>query len=349
MKAAVWFGRDDVRVTDVPEPQASKGQVKIKVKVCGICGSDLHEYRSGPVIIPKKPHPLTGKEPPVTLGHEFAGDVVEVGEGVKNVNIGDRVTVNACLVCHECYWCKKGQFNLCAKLGSIGLCDNGGFADFVVVPDYTCYKLPDNVSYDAGSFVEPLAVAVHAVKRSRIKPGDIVAIVGAGPIGLLVLQSALASGAGKVFVVEPMPSRRELAKKLGATEVFNPTEGDAGKMIHALTDGLRADIVFECVGKPASLDTAIKVSGKGARIVIAGIFTQPVEFQFIRMQSHEKELIGSSAYPDEFPAAIAFLADGRVKVEPLITGKIKLNEIIDRGFKELIQNPEKNIKILVNP
>ncbi len=349
MKALVWHGKEDVRISDVPEPSAGKGEVKIKIQACGICGSDLHEYRSGPVIIPRKPHPLTGNEPPVIIGHEFAGDVVEVGEGVNKIAVGDRVSVNACLVCHECYWCKKGEYNLCAKLGSIGFAHDGGFAEFVSVPEYTCYKIPESVSYEVGSFVEPVAVAVHAVKRSRIKAGDTVAVVGAGPIGILVMQSAFASGAGRVFVVEPMPSRRELAKKLGATEVFDPTEGDAGKMIHPLTDGLRADIAFECVGKAASLETALKISGKGARIVIAGIFTNPVEFPFIRMQAHEKELIGSSAYPDEFPAAINFLADGRVKVDSLISSRIKLDEIIEKGFKELIENPAKHIKIIVSP
>ncbi|RMF93212.1 MAG: 2,3-butanediol dehydrogenase [Candidatus Schekmanbacteria bacterium] len=349
MKALVWHGKEDVRISDVPEPSAGKGEVKIRVQVCGICGSDLHEYRSGPVIIPRKPHPLTGKEPPVIIGHEFSGDVVEVGEGVSRIAVGDRVAVNACLVCNECYWCRKGAYNLCAKLGSIGFAHDGAFAEYVSVPEYTCFKIPESVSYEQGSFVEPVAVAVHAVKRSRIKPGETVAVVGAGPIGLLVMQSAFASGAGKVYVVEPMPSRRELAKKLGATEVFDPTQGDPGKMIHPLTDGLRADIVFECVGKPASLETALKMSGKGARIVIAGIFTQPVEFPFIRMQAHEKELIGSSAYPDEFPAAINFLADGRVKVDSLINSRITLDEIIEKGFKELIENPEKHIKIVVTP
>lgn len=349
MKAAVWYGQKDVRVVDVPEPKISHGTVKIKVAYCGICGSDLHEYLKGPVLIPSKPHPLTGKMPPLTLGHEFSGQVVEVGEGVTRFNKGERVTVDACLVCHECHWCKKAQYNLCAKLGSTGLCQDGAFAEYVVVPDYTCYKIPQEMSDEAGAFVEPLAVATHAVKRGKIVPGDIVAIVGGGPIGLLVMQVAKASGASKVFVVEPMESRRKLAYELGATKVYDPAQGDAGKMIHQDTDGLRADLVFECVGKAETVDTAIKLSGKGARIVIVGIFSAPVQFHFARMQAHEKELIGSSAYPNEFPAAISFLADGRVNIKPLITGKIKLGDIIEKGFNELISHPEKNMKILVSP
>ena len=349
MKAAVWYGQKDVRVIDVPEPKATPGLVKIKVTYCGICGSDLHEYLKGPIIIPSKPHPLTGKMPPVTLGHEFCGQVVETGEGVTNIKTGDRVTADACLVCHECFWCKKGQYNLCAKRGSTGLCQDGGFASYVVVPAYTCYKLPPEMSDEAGAFVEPLAVATHAVKRGRIIPGDIVAVVGSGPIGLLVMQVAKASGASKVFVVEPMESRKKLAAELGATKVYDPSQGDVGKMIHQDTDGLRADLVFECVGKPETVDFAIKLSGKGARIVIVGIFSAPAPFHFARMQAHEKELIGSSAYPNEFPAAISFLADGRVNIKPLITGKIKLNEIIEKGFNELLEHPERNIKILVSP
>lgn len=225
MKAAVWYGREDVRILDLPEPVVAQEQVKIRVRWCGICGSDVHEYRAGPMIIPKKPHPLTGKSTPIILGHEFSGDVIEIGEGVKRIAVGDRVTIHCLIYCGTCAYCRQGEYNMCLRLATVGLAWDGAFAESVVVPEYTVLKLPERVSYEMGTFSEPLAVAVRAVKRSRMRMGDTAAVIGTGPIGLLVLQAAKAAGASKVFAVEPIRSRRELAKQLGADEVFDPTRG----------------------------------------------------------------------------------------------------------------------------
>ena len=225
MKAAVWYGREDIRISDVPEPIVGKDQVKIKVRWCGICGSDVHEYREGPMLIPKNPHPLTGKSFPIILGHEFSGDVVEVGKSVKRIAVGDRVTINCLIYCGTCLYCRQGEYNMCLKLGTVGLAWDGAFAEFVVVPEYTVIKIPDEVTYEMGAFAEPLAVAVRGVKRSRLKVGDTAVVIGAGPIGLLVIQAARVLGASKVFAIEPIQRRRELAKQLGASEVFDPTRG----------------------------------------------------------------------------------------------------------------------------
>lgn len=350
MKAAVWYAKEDIRFEDYPDPQLAAGQVKVKIKQCGICGSDLHEFRSGPFIIPGKPHPLTGRAGgPVILGHEFSAEVVEVGAGVKSFKTGDRVTVNPLIYCGTCHYCKKGVHIMCTKLGTVGFAWDGAFAEYGVYPEYSLLKLPDSVTDDMGAFVEPLAVAVHAVNRSGMKIGDNVAIVGAGPIGLLVLQACKAAGAGHVYVVEPMKTRMATAAKTGANAVIDPTAVDAGKEIGELTGGLRADVAFDCVGNQSSFDTVVKVTGRRAKICIVGLALKPISVPFIKLWGHEKEIIFSSGYQDEFPAAIAYLEDGRVKVDSLISGKIEVKDLVEKGIKALIQHPDKHVKILVKP
>ena len=350
MKAAVWYAKEDIRFEEYPDPKVAAGQVKVKIKQCGICGSDLHEFRSGPFIIPAKPHPLTGRAGgPVILGHEFSAAVVEVGTGVNRFQVGDRVTVNPLIYCGECHFCRKGVHIMCTKLGTVGFAWDGAFAEYGVYPEYSLYKLPDSVTDDMGAFVEPLAVAVHAVNRSGMKIGDNVAIVGAGPIGLFVLQACKAAGAGHVYVIEPMKARMETAAKTGANAVFDPTAVDAGKEIGALTDNLRADIAFDCVGNQSSFDTAVKVTGRRAKICVVGLALKPISVPFIRLWGHEKELTFSSGYKDEFPAAIAYLEDGRVKVDALISGRIGARDLVEKGIKQLIEHPDQHVKILVSP
>jgi len=351
MKALRWHGQRDIRIEEVPEPSPGKGEVKIKVKWCGICGTDLSEYAEGPIILPaKRPHPLTGKQPPIILGHEFSGEIVEVGSEVTGFAVGERVTVNPLIVCNDCFWCKWGRYNECARLATLGLGADGAFAEYVIAPAYGCYKLPPEVSDEMGALCETLAVLVRACKRGEVAPGDSVAVIGAGPVGLLALQTAKASGASKVFVIEPIPKRREIAKKLGATAVYDPQEVDAGKEIAKLTNGIRADVTIECVGSGPAMETALKVSRRAGKIVLVGIAKKPIEFPFDKLLFPEKDLIPVQGYVDEFPAAISFLADGRVKVESLITAKIKLDDIIEKGFKVLdSEQRAEHFKILVSP
>ena len=350
MKAAVWHQQGDIRMEEMTAPSPGPGQVKVRIKTCGICGSDLHEFRDGPFIIPTRPHPLTGREGgPVILGHEFSAEVVETGEGVTRFLQGDRVVVNPLIYCGECHYCKLGQHIMCTKLGTVGFAADGAFAEYGVFYEYALLKLPDSVSDDMGAFVEPLAVAVHAVNRARLKIGDSVAVVGAGPIGLLVMQACLAAGAGRVFVVEPMKARREIASETGAAAVIDPGETDPGREIGALTDGLRADGAFDCVGNQSSFDTAVRVTGRRAVICIVGLALKPIEVPFIRLWGYEKEMTFSSGYEDEFPAAIAYLADKRVQVDRLISGRIQLDDLVEKGIQPLIHEGEKHIKILVYP
>ncbi len=349
MKALRWHGRKDVRLEEVPEPPAAPGEVVIRVAACGICGSDLHEYLHGPLYIPKIPHPLTGVVPPVTLGHEFCGRVAAVGAGVETVQQGDRVTVNPCLLCGQCVWCRRGQFNYCANLGSVGLSRDGALAPFVAVPAYGCHVLPPEVDDQQGASVEPLAVAVHAYRRARLTGVDRVAVVGAGPIGLLMLQVLKAKGAGWVVVVEPREERRRLARALGADAVIDPEAQDPVRAVAQLTEDERVAVAFECVGSAPAFTTALRVAGKGGRVVVVGLVPDTVPTNLLGLVAHEKEIVGSSAYVDEFPEAIGLLAQGRVRIAPLVTARVPLEDALARGIEALLRREEGHVKILVSP
>jgi (R,R)-butanediol dehydrogenase/meso-butanediol dehydrogenase/diacetyl reductase len=257
--------------------------------------------------------------------------------------------MNALLVCGECPYCRRGAYNMCLKLGSTGFAADGGFAEYAALPEYALYHLPPAISDDKGSFAEPLAVAVRAVKRSRMQIGDVAVVVGAGPIGLLVLQVCRAVGASRVFVIEPMRARRELAARIGAAAVFDPRDGDPGKAVSDLTDGLRAEVAFDCVGNQSAFDTALKVTGRRGVVCVAGLSLKPVQVPFMRLWGHEKEVTFSSGYENEFPAAIGLLADGRVDVESLISARIELADLVEKGFSPLINQADRYVKILVYP
>lgn len=351
MKAAVWYGRKDVRVLDIPEPpDPGPGMVKVKVGWTGICGSDLHEYAAGPIFIPTSDvHPLTHQKAPLTLGHEFAGNVVAVGKDVKNVKEGDMVAPDACWYCGECSMCKQGRYSVCEKLAFTGLMGDGAFAEYVNVPAYTMYKLPPGIPADIGALVEPLSVGVHAIRRGRVLEGDTVAIVGAGTIGLVTLEAAWAAGASKIIVLEMAKDRKEFARKLHATAVLDPREVDVVQEVKNLTDGLGVTVAIECVGGSDTLPLALSLVQRGGRVVVVGIFEKANLVHPNEIVFNEKEIYGSLAYSGEFATAISLLADGRITGESLITGRIKLDDIVEKGFEELLAHRDRNIKIIVDP
>ena len=349
MKALRWHARHDVRLDSIPEPTAGPGEVLIAVVACGICGSDLHEYLDGPLYIPTRPHPLTGMAPPVTLGHEFAGRVVEVGADARGVRVGDRVTVNPCLLCGACSWCRRGQPNHCARLATLGLSKDGAFAPLVAAPASGCHVLPPGFGDVEGAFVEPLSVAVHAVNRARLAPGARAVVIGAGPIGLLLLQVLRARGAGWVAAIEPREERRRLARELGADHVIDPGAGDVARAIAELTNEERAELTFECVGSAPAFASAVRVTGKRGRIVLVGLVPAAVSVNLLQLLAHEKEIVGSSAYVDEFPDAIALLAGGQVRVAPLVTGRVSLADALEGGLEALRRPEAAHVKILVTP
>ncbi|MEJ2708791.1 MAG: 2,3-butanediol dehydrogenase [Anaerolineales bacterium] len=350
MKAAIWYGRRDLRVEEVPEPPfPPPGQVKVEVAWCGICGSDLHEYVAGPLKIPvDTPHPLTGVQAPVILGHELSGRVVETGEGITRFKMGDRVALATLIGCQECRWCRSGLMGLCKNLAFLGKSwSGGGFSRYVNVPEYLCYPLPDELPDEIGAMVEPFAAAVRAVSQGELQQGETVAIVGAGPIGLLNVQAARILGAGKVIVLEPAGNRQELAFRCGADQVLDPFQDDPEEAFLELTDGQKADLVIECVGGTDTVLIAGRLARTRGRVVIMGVFEQPSRLDFTDLVFGEKTLIGSMGGYGKFSQAIEMMASGEFIGQPLITGRIPLTEIVSKGFEALLNDRESHIKVLV--
>jgi len=351
MKAAKWYGKKDIRVENVPEPAAPKaGEVKVKVAWCGICGSDLHEYLAGPIFIPTQPHPLTGTSAPLILGHEFTGTVVEVGPGVTSVKVGDLVAPDACQHCGECGPCRSGNYNVCEKLAFTGLMADGAFAEYVNVPANLCYVLPKGFNAEAGALIEPLATGFKAVRKAGTILGETAVVLGAGTIGLGTLMAAKAAGAGKVIVVEMSAVRKKLAKECGADVVLDPKECNVVEEIKKMTGGSGADVSFECIGNKHTAPLAVEVIRNCGRAVIVGIFEEPSSFNFFSLSATDKVVIGTLAYTiDDFAGVAKLLASGALKADPLITGKISMDDIVSKGFEELVNNKDANIKIIVTP
>lgn len=351
MKAAKWYGKKDIRVEEVPTPSAPKpGEVQIQVACCGICGSDLHEYLAGPIFIPMTPHPLTGAKAPLILGHEFSGKVVAVGEGVATVKVGDSVAPDACQHCGVCVTCREGRYNVCEKLAFTGLMADGAFAEYVNVPAELCYVLPKGFDMEAASLIEPLATGFKAVRLAGSLLGQTAVVIGTGTIGLGTIMCAKAAGASTVIGVETAAARKVLAKKCGADSILDPKECDVVAEVKKLTKGPGADVSFECVGHKDTAPLAVEVLRNHGKAVIVGIFEEPSSFNFFSLSGTDKIVIGTLAYTiDDFQGVANLLASGQINVGQLITGRIKLDDIVEKGFEELVNNKAANIKIIVSP
>ena len=352
MKAARYHGRGDIRIDEVPEPQVGAGQVKVAVDWCGICGSDLHEYLEGPLFIPPpgSPHPLTGETLPVVMGHEFAGTVAELGDGVEGVTVGDRVAVEPYYVCGECPACQAGRYNVCRSFGFVGLSGSpgAGFSERCVVDQRWVHPLGE-LGTDVGALVEPLAVGYHAVRMSALPKGGTAVVFGAGPIGLVTIASLKATGAGQIISVEPAAARKAKAPGAGADVVLDPTETDVPEAVRELTEGAGADVAFECAGIDAVLATAIGSVRPGGTVINVAIWGQPATVQMNSLVISEVSVLGSLAYCGDHPDTIRLLADGTVDAAQFITGRIGLDELVDGGFRQLIEHKDEHVKILVHP
>ncbi|KRD91708.1 butanediol dehydrogenase [Bacillus sp. Root147] len=346
MKALRWHGVKDVRLEHIAEPTVSQGKVKIKVECCGICGSDLHEYTAGPIFIPtEEPHPLSKDKAPVVLGHEFSGQVVEIGEGITNVKVGERVVVEPIYACGECEGCKQGKYNLCNKMGFYGLAGGGGgFSEYASIPVEMIHKIPEVVSYEQGALVEPSAVALHAVRQSKLKVGDKAAVFGTGPIGLLVIEALKASGASEIYAIELSEQRRQKAEELGAI-VINPQEYDPVAEVHKRTGG-GVDVSYEVTGVPLVLTQAINSTKSGGETMIVSIFEKEASIHPQTIVLQERTVTGIIGYRDVFPAVISLMAKGYFSADKLVTKRIKLENVIEEGFETLLKEKEQ-VKILV--
>jgi (R,R)-butanediol dehydrogenase / meso-butanediol dehydrogenase / diacetyl reductase len=350
MKALVYHGRNDVRYEDFPEPTTLGPQeVRLKVKCAALCHTDFNEYRNGPLGIARTPHPRTGRSIPLVIGHEFSGEVVEVGSEVQRIRVGDRVAVNAADSCrsHKCYHCRRGAYYLCPSGSPIGFARDGGLAEYAVVPDYCCYPLHQLVSFRAGALVEPLSVGMHAVKQAKLSLGTRAAVVGGGTVGLGVLQVLRAAGVLDVFVLETSESKKRFSQEFGAAAVINPSQVDPRKAIQDLTDGLGVDVAFECVGTSAALNTAVEVTRGGGKICVLGGFPGPFEFDFAALLAGEKTISTHWGYGDEFPLTIAMLGDGRLKAEPMITLTLSFPEALDEGLRQYEDKAATNVRMVI--
>jgi len=348
MRALVYHGRKDIRLEELPE-QAALGprEVRLRVKCAALCHTDFNEYLHGPVYISKEPHPRSGRSVPLVIGHEFSGEVIELGSDVREVKIGDRVAVNAVDPCHGCAFCREKRYELCRSAAYIGFDRDGGFAESSIVPAYCCHRLDPKISDEAGALVEPLAVALHAVRRARVESSSRVAVVGGGAVGLCVLQCLRAVGAREVFVVDKCEGKRRFAESLGATAFVNSEQTDPLAAIRGMTNGAGADISFECVGAASAFQLAADLTGAGGTICVVGVFPGPFEFDLNSLMANERQIITSRAYGDEFPMVISMLSDGRLRAEPLITQRLQLDDALSKGLFAYEANASTNVRTVI--
>lgn len=347
MQAVRWHAAGDVRLEEVElELPLGPGMVEAEVLHTGICGSDVAEFRAPFAIRPGREHPLTGQEPPVTLGHEFSAVITAVGEGVTGLAPGDRVAADACWRCNRCEACVSGQYNLCLYSGSIGLSSDGAFAPLVRFPAYCAVPLPDEVSDEAGALLEPLAVGLHALDRGAARAGEQLVVLGYGPIGACTALVARALGLDPL-VGELHPGRRARAETEGFS-TFEPAGEvrNVAREVRGLT-GIGAHLVVDCTGSVPALEGAIEMTRRGGRVVIAGIPKAPVPVDAGRMVVYERSLLGILGYANDLPRVAAMIATGNLRPEGLITRRVPLAET-PAEIARLAEDPGDDVKVLVD-
>jgi (R,R)-butanediol dehydrogenase / meso-butanediol dehydrogenase / diacetyl reductase len=346
MQALVLHGNKDLRFEDFPEPKLLPSEVRIQVKSSGLCHTDFNEYVNGPLYVSATPHHRTGRSTPLVLGHEFAGEVMEVATDVNSLHPGDRVAINAVDCCRNCQFCRRGLLIHCPNAATIGFARDGGYAEYAVVPADCCHLLRSNVSYRSAALVEPLSVALHSTRRTNVQVGSTAAIVGGGTIGLCTLQVLRACGVVDVYVIEKSSRKRKFAEELGATEFLCPDKIDIQTTVLERTNGMGVDYGFECVGSGTALQTALAVTRPGGTVCLSGVIPHPIQFNWNDVLSKEKAITTTNGYNDEFPVVIAMLNDKRLKAEPLITETFPLKDAFEflTRFEELGSS---NIKMLI--
>ncbi len=319
MRALVLTEYKRLQVREVPEPVAGDADVLVRVRACGICGSDVHGFDGS-----------SGRRvPPAVMGHEAAGVVERVGSAVRGLSRGDRVTFDSTVSCGRCEFCRHGRPNLCDARRVLGVScaeyrQDGAFAEYVAVPAHIVYRLPDEVSFEHAAMVEPVSVAVHAVSRAPTPAGTAV-VVGAGTIGLLVIQALRAAGTPRVIAVDVDEGKLELARRLGAELGLNPASADVPAEVRRRTEG-GAEVALECVGATEPIKTAVACVRKGGAVVLVGNVTPAIQLPLHAVVTGEITLLGTCASSGEYPRAIELLRTGKVDVRPLITTVAPLEE-----------------------
>jgi L-iditol 2-dehydrogenase len=334
MKAAILKDKRNMVVEEVPTPQAGPGEVILKTKDVGICGSDLHLYATG--LLP----------PDVIMGHECAGVVVEVGDGVKDWNVGDRVSIHGGIACGQCFWCKKGHTNICREVGGIGLGDMpGAYSEFLKVVPSQMVRVPDEVSLRDAALLDPFSTAVHAVLLSGFKMRDTALVMGAGPIGLCIIQQLRLAGARLIVATELVERRARTAKEFGADIVMDPNEDVLDKLAE-LTDGVGVDYVFECVGVPDTTVEAFRLVRRAGKVVLVGVCMEPTTVQPVLWMINEISMQTTMGFTnEEFEASLDLIHKGVLKTDGLVTETISIEQLPE-AFERLL-SPNDEIKVLL--
>ncbi len=353
MRAARFYDRGDIRIDDIPAPEVKHGEVGIDIAWCGICGSDLHEYLEGPIFIPPpgKPHPLSGESAPITLGHEFSGVVYAVGEGVDDIEVGQHVVVEPYIIRDDVdTGPESNDYHLSPEMGFIGLSGGGGgLGEKVSVKRRWVHPISDNVPLDEAALLEPLSVAYHCVERSGAKAGDFVLVGGAGPIGLLTAAVLKAQGA-TVAISELSPLRRQKAVDSGVADfTFDPRDVDVAAEVHKLTDGRGADVAIEATSAQPVFDTLLNALRPKGVLQVVAIWSKPASVDLFQVVMKEIDIRGTIAYVNTHPRTIELVESGKINLKPFITGRIGLDDLIDKGFDTLIHHNETAVKIVVSP
>lgn len=343
MDAAVLNKPLDIEIKKVNIPEPKEDEALIKVYCIGVCGSDIHYYEHGKI----------GRyvvEDPIILGHELAGEVVKVGKHVQNIQIGDRVAVEPGVICGRCNYCKTGRYNLCPDVVFMATPPvDGAWAEYVSVRSDFLFKLPDEISYEAGALLEPLSVGIHAISRGKVTPADRVLITGLGPIGLLAIQAAKMFGVQEIYATDIVSFRRQLGLKLGATNVMNPLNKNTNEEITELTRGKGVDVIIETSGNQLAISETIKIVNRGGRIVLVGLpVVDEVSIDITHLIDSEFDIYGVFRYANTYPTAIQALSNSSLNIEDIITHKFALKNI--REAVEVARTEkDTSIKVMIYP
>ena len=343
MKALVYTKPYCLEYSDFPDPVAGDDDVLVRVKACGICGSDVHGFTG-----------KTGRRiPPLIMGHEAAGIVEGFGKNVKDFERGDRVCFDSTVYCNKCEPCKKGWYNRCESRQVLGVSipefkRHGAFAEYVAVPAWIVSKIPDNLSFTHAALLEPASIGTHAANRAPISGDDTVVVIGAGTIGLFILQAVKLRGAERVIVCDINEFRLDVARKLGGDELVNPAKGDLKETVDKLTKNKGADVSFEAVGYAETFANAISVTKMGGYLVAVGNLQKMAEFNLQELVARELTFTGSYASSGEFRDCIGLVASGKINVEPLISDVLPLDEG-PSAFDRLLKAKEDLLKIVLEP
>ncbi|WP_435298994.1 2,3-butanediol dehydrogenase [Timonella sp. A28] len=349
MKAIRYYGKEDVRLDEIDEPQVRPGTVKIKPAWTGLCGSDLHLYFHG--VMPPAPshdnaHPVTGEKLPVVFGHEFSGIVEEIGEGVTGFNLGEHVVVEPSVVCNECVACRDGAYNVCEKFGFVGISGRGGGLSEYVVAEERWVHSVGNMPLDEAALIEPLAVSLHAVRMVDLNEGDVAVVGGAGPIGLLTAAVLKAHGVTTI-VSEVSTARREMALEFKVADyVVDPMQQDLAEFVKAHTGGAGAAAAFDCAGVQPVFDSLLKSLKARGHLQIVAIYTNNPVIDFPAMIFKELRVSASLGYAGDHQAAIDLVHSGKVNLKPFITARINAENIAQDGYQFLVDNKETQVKVI---